>query len=95
VLLVGLRHGTASATLGADEDSQYLLTRFLESWPDMLIPVRDDSGYGMLVMNAVCEELGLTYTFGLGMNSRQKTASNVTLSRACRVGPIGGTANDS
>jgi hypothetical protein len=82
VLLVGLRHGTASAALGADDDLRYLLTKLRGRWPDVRVHVRGDSGYGTPVMYAVCEELGLTYTFGLGMNSRLKTASDATLSRA-------------
>ncbi|MBC8115865.1 MAG: transposase [Candidatus Saccharimonas sp.] len=37
--------------------------------------VRGDSGFGVPLMDDVCEELRLTHTFGLSMNPRLKAAS--------------------
>lgn len=82
VLLVGLRHGTCPAFLGADDDLRFLTDRLRAAWPDVDIHVRADSGFGVPVMYEVCEELGLTYTFGIGMNSRLKTQSDELLSQA-------------
>ena len=39
-VMVALRHGTAHAALGADEDLEYLVTRLRQKWPDVDIEVR-------------------------------------------------------
>ena len=82
VLLVGLRHGTCAAYLGADDDVRYLVGRLREVWPEVEIHVRADSGFGVPRMYGVCEELNLTYTFGIGMNPRLKRASDQLLAEA-------------
>lgn len=82
VVMLALRHGTAHAALGADEDLEYLVTRLRQKWPDVDIEVRADSGFGVPRMYAVCERLGIWYTFGIGMNSRLKQESEALLSRA-------------
>lgn len=75
VVLVGLRHGICSAFLGADNDLRYLAGRLRAVWPDVRIHVRGDSGFGVPLMYHVCRELELSYTFGIGMNSRLKALS--------------------
>lgn len=50
-----------------------------------LIVVRGDSGYGVPSMFHVCEELRLTYSFGLGMNAR-------FAARICGIIGSGGSA---
>lgn len=70
VLLIGLRHGTCEPYLGVDTDLRYLMGRLREVWPDVHVHVRADSGLSVPLMYDVCEELGIEYTFGLGMNSR-------------------------
>lgn len=82
VLLVGLRHGTCHASLGADNDLLYLMGRLREVWPDVHIQVRGDSGFGIPKMYAVCQELSLSYTFGIGMNSRLRDLSDDLLNQA-------------
>ena len=82
VLLVGLRHGTCHAALGADNDLQYLAGRLRAVWPDVQIHVRGDSGLGIPRMYDVCQELRLTYTFGIGMNSRLRASSDDLLNEA-------------
>jgi len=79
VLLVGLRHGTCPAYLGADDDLRYLAGRLRAVWPDVQIDVRGDSGLGVPRMYDVCLELRLTYTYGIGMNSRLRAASDALL----------------
>src|SRR5512135_2710004 len=61
VLLVGLRHGTCHAALGADNDLRYLAGRLRAVWPDVQIHVRGDSGLGIPRMYNVCRELRLSY----------------------------------
>src|SRR5512135_232730 len=70
VLLVGLRHGTCPASLGVDNDLRYLVGRLRAVWPDVHIHVRGDRGFGVPLMYDVCQELRLSYTFAIGMNTR-------------------------
>jgi hypothetical protein len=85
VLLVGLRYGTCPAYLGADNDLRYLVPRLRAVWPDVHIHVRGDSGFGVPVMYAVCRELRLSYTFGIGMNARLRALSDGLLKQAVRA----------
>jgi hypothetical protein len=82
VLLVGLRHGTCEASLGVDNDLRYLVGRLRAAWPDVHIHVRGDSGLGVPRMYIACRELGLSYTFGIGMNSRLRDLSDALLEEA-------------
>jgi Transposase DDE domain group 1 len=82
VLLVGLRHGTCHASLGVDDDLRYLLGRLRAAWPDVHVHVRGDSGLGVPRMYDVCRELRLSYTFGIGMNSRLRALSEAALAEA-------------
>jgi hypothetical protein len=84
VLLVGLRHGTCAAYLGADNDLRYLVARLRAVWPDVLIHVRGDSGFGVPRMYDVCQELRLSYTFGIGMNTRLRAISHDLLKDALK-----------
>lgn len=82
VLLVGLRHGTCHASLGADDDLRYLVGRLRAAWPDVQIHIGGDSGFGLPRMYDVCRELRLSYTFGVAMNSRLRALSDALLNRA-------------
>jgi hypothetical protein len=70
VILIGLRHGICEASLGADNNPRYLVARLRAAGPDVHIHVRGDSGFGVPRMYIICRELRLSYTFGIGMNSR-------------------------
>ena len=82
VLLIGLRFGTCPAYLGVDNDLRYLAQRLRAVWPDVHIHVRGDSGFGVPLMYDVCQELRLSYTFGIGMNSRLRDLSDDLLKQA-------------
>ena len=69
VVMVSLRHGTAHAALGADDDLEYLTGRLRQVWPDVHIHVRGDAGCGVPWMYDACERLGVEYTFGLAANA--------------------------
>jgi hypothetical protein len=83
-LLVGLRYGTCPAYLGADNDLRYLVGRLRAVWPDVHIHVRADSGFGVPLMYNVCQELRLSYTFGIGMNSVLRELSDDLLKQAVK-----------
>ena len=68
LVMVSLRHGTATAFLGADDDLRYIVERLRAVWPDIEIHARADAGFGVPLMLDLCEELRLCYTFGYGMN---------------------------
>jgi Transposase DDE domain group 1 len=74
-VLVGLRHGTCHASLGVDNDLRYLMGKLRSVWPDVQIHVRGDAGLGVPKLYDVCQELRLTYTFGITMNSRLRALS--------------------
>jgi hypothetical protein len=82
VALVGLRHGTAHAALGVDDDLRFLTAGIRQRWPDVQISVRGDSAFGIPLVMDVCEELGLTYTFGLGSNSLWQRESEDLMAQA-------------
>lgn len=82
IMIVGLRFGTCSAFLGADDDLRYMVRRIRHVWPDMEIHVRADCGFGVPLMYETCEELGVTYSFGIGMNATLKAASDELLNKA-------------
>lgn len=67
-LSASLRHGSAHAALGADDDLEYVVTRIRAAWPDVVVTVRADAAFGMPTMYQVCERLRLRYTFGLTAN---------------------------
>jgi hypothetical protein len=83
-VLVGLRFGTCPAYLGVNNDLRYLTRRLRAVWPDVHIHVRADSGFGVPLMYDVCQELRLTYTFGIGMNSRLRDLSDDLLKQVVK-----------
>lgn len=84
-VMLQLLHGTAAASLGADEDLAYLVDRLRQAWPDVEIHLRGDSGFGVPNMYDVCEGLGIFYTFGLGMNAKLKELSDPQLDRCIQA----------
>jgi hypothetical protein len=84
VVVLSLRHGSAHAALGADDDLEYLVKRLRRAWPDLRICVRGDAGYGMPWMYAACEQLGVEYLFGISANKKLQKASESLLAEAVR-----------
>lgn len=82
VVMVWLLFGTASPTLGVDDDLRYLLNRLQAAWLNVEIDLRADSGYGAPVMYDVCEELGVFYTIGLRMNAVLRRESDDLMAQA-------------
>jgi hypothetical protein len=67
--MLSLRHGSAHAALGADDDVAYLVTRLRQAWADVVLHFRGDCGFGVPGMYEVCEGLRVSYTFGLSTNT--------------------------
>jgi hypothetical protein len=82
VLTVCLLHGTAHATLGAQDDLAYVVERLRAVWPDVRIHLRADSGFGTPTMYDACEQLRIDYTLGIGMNTTLKKWSDALLQHA-------------
>ncbi len=82
VVMIALLFGTASPTLGADDDIAFLVHRLREVWPDVDIELRADSGFAVPQMYEVCERLGIWYTFGLKLNPVLKRRSEELLNEA-------------
>lgn len=82
VVMSWLLHGTAHPALGADDDLRYLVARLRAVWPDVEIHLRADSGFALPIMYEVCEQLQITYTFGLKLNAVLKKRSDALLAEA-------------
>jgi hypothetical protein len=83
-VMISLRHGTAHAALGADDDLEYLTHRLRAVWPNLHIYIRGDAGCGVPWMYAVCERLVLDYTFGLSANAVLQRETEELLAEAVR-----------
>jgi Transposase DDE domain group 1 len=81
-VLFSLRPGNVHAALGADDDLIYLVNRLRQVWPDVVISVRGDSGFGVPWMYAAGEQLRVDYTFGLGANAVLQRQTEALLAEA-------------
>jgi len=81
-VMVALRPGNVHAALGADDDLAYLVRRLRQVWPDVLIAVRGDCGFGIPAMYTICEELRVEYTFGLSGNAVLQRRTEALLAQA-------------
>jgi hypothetical protein len=82
VVMISLRHGTAHAALGADDDVAYLVRRLRQVWPEVEIYVRADAGFGVPWMYTISEQLGIYYTYGLSANVVLQRESEALLAQA-------------
>lgn len=82
LVVLSLRPGAVHAALGAEDDLEHLVLRLRQVWPDVHLHVRGDAGYGVPWMYAVCDRLGLDYTFGIAANKVLQAQSTALLERA-------------
>src|SRR5262245_12502052 len=80
--MLSLRPGNMPAALGADDDLAYLVNRLRKVWPDLVITVRGDSGFGVPRMYETCEQLRVDYTFGLSSNAVLQRQTEALLAEA-------------
>jgi hypothetical protein len=82
VFVAQLRHGTAHASLGADELLMRVVDALRRERPDLQIHVRADAGFGLPLMYETCEKNRLFYTFGFSTNPRLKRLTEGLMQRA-------------
>jgi Transposase DDE domain group 1 len=82
VFVAWLRPGTVHASLGAEDDLMRVVNALRKHRPDIQIHVRADAGFGLPKMYEICEENGLTYTFGFSTNARLKKLTESLMQRA-------------
>lgn len=69
-LCAKLRPADIDASAGALKQVQRLVTRIRQSWPDVVITLRADSGFCRENLMAWCETHGVRFVFGLAKNAR-------------------------
>lgn len=82
IVMQCLRPGNATASLGADDDLEYLVTRLRSVWPNVRIRVRGDCGFGVPVMHELCDRLDIIYTFGQSANAVLQRETEALLAEA-------------
>lgn len=82
VFLAWLRPGAVHAALGADDDLVRVVNALRAARPDVKIHARGDAAFGVPWMYQVCEDNGLSYTFGLSANPRLKALAQPLLDEA-------------
>lgn len=82
LFIAWLRHGTAGAALGAEDDVTRIAAAFERVDPRTRLHVRGDAGIGNPAMYELCERGGHTYTFGLSTNSKLKAWAQPLVRRA-------------
>ena len=67
-LAAWLRPGTVHASCGAVDILAGLVARLRAAWPDVVIRVRADNGFGVPAVYDFCEREGLSYAIGYASN---------------------------
>ena len=82
VVLPVLLYGTADPALGVQLDLERIVAALRAKFPDVLIHLRADSGYGKPRVYEACEALRIDYSIGIGMNNVLKKNSDALLQTA-------------
>ena len=82
VVLPALLYGTAEPALGIGDDLKRIGQAVREKFANILIRVRADSGYGKPWLYGICEQLGVEYSIGIGMNNVLKRNTEELLQKA-------------
>ncbi len=77
-----LRPGNSHASRGIVSILRRLVRAIRQRWPGVAIEVRADSGFAIPALYAFCERDAITYTIGLGPNSRLEALAAPLLERA-------------
>ena len=82
IVLLSLRPGNVHAALGADDDLEYLVNRLRQVWPDVVLHIRGDAGFGMPWMVERSEQLAVDYSYGFATNAVLKRHTEPLLAQA-------------
>jgi hypothetical protein len=82
IFVAWLRPGTVHASLGAEDDLMRVVNALRRERADIAIHVRGDAGFGLPKMYEICEENGLTYTFGFSTNPRLRKLTEGLMNQA-------------
>jgi len=88
VFLAQLRHGTAHPMLGATDDLTKVINAIRKEYPQVVIEVRGDAGFGHKDMLEFCEAppqhptVPLLYTLGFSSNARLKKITEPLMNQA-------------
>ncbi len=82
VLIAWLRHGTAGASLGVEDDVSRIAAAFRKADPRTRLHVRGDAGVSKPELHDLCEKDGHTYVFGLSTNPKLKAWAKPLVRRA-------------
>ena len=83
LLLAKLRPANIDAAAGAKEEIAFIVAQIRQSWPDVDIWLRADSGFCREDLMAWCEAHGVHYIFGLARNPRLEAMIAGELAKAC------------
>lgn len=84
LLAAKLRRSNIDASAGAVEETARIVAQIRESWPDVRIILRADSGFAREELMAWCEENAVDYVFGLARNDRLAAKIKRQLKAAAR-----------
>jgi len=70
LLLAKLRPAAIDAAAGSVKQVAWIVERIRQTWPDVSIILRGDSGFCRENLMAWCEEHRVDYMFGLAQNKR-------------------------
>lgn len=74
LLCARLRRANCDASAGAEEEVERIVAQIRESWPEVRIILRADSGFAREPLMAWCEVHGVDFVFGLARNRRLQRA---------------------
>src|SRR5271167_1462884 len=82
LLLAKLRPANIDASAGAREEIAFIVTQIRQSWPNVEIWLRADSGFCREDLMGWCEAHGVHYVFGLARNPRLEASIGDELAEA-------------
>jgi len=82
LLCARLRRSDADASTGAVDDLERIVGQIRESWPEVHIILRGDSGFAREELMAWCEAHAVDFVFGLARNARLQRALGGELAQA-------------
>lgn len=82
LLCARLRRSDADASSGAVDEVDRIVSQIRQSWPEVRIILRGDSGFAREELMAWCEAHGVDFVFGLARNKRLQRALGGELEQA-------------